>query len=177
MYSQQHIRKTDQNKKGFTLIEAIVYVTILVMTLVVVVFAVAGIGKSYARVRSHQTLGRVAAFSLERISREIRFANSVDTIQSLFDVSPGIVVLSFTNPSRTLKVYVQNGVLKIDENGVYAGDLTPPKVYVSSLIIKRFQTGESEGIRIEAGFDTSDGRATTTEKFYTTAVMRGSYAL
>ncbi len=181
MNSMTAVHRNKKNKTpgygGFTLIESIVYIAVLVMTLLVVVFAVAGIGKSYARVRSHQILGRAAAFSLERLSREIRFASSVDTVQSSFGVSPGIVVLSFTNPARTLKVYAENGTLKMDEDGVYIGDLTSSKVYVSSFIVRRFQTGESEGIRIETTLQASDGKATTTESFYTTAVMRGSYSL
>jgi type II secretory pathway pseudopilin PulG len=161
--------------RGFTMVEVVMYVSILALTLVAVVTTILGVSRSYVDTQAQQRIGRAAAFSLERMTREIRFADSANTVLSTFGTHPGVLALSESNPTRATRFYIQNGVLKFEENGVYAGDLTPAKVFVSSFIVTHIQVDASSAIHIELQLDSRGKMSTTSEKFYTTTVMRGSY--
>lgn len=169
-------KKENKNIGGFTLIEVLLYVVIFSLTLAAVVFAVSGVLRSYTNTQAKTRIGRAAALSLSRMTHEIRLANSADTVQSSFGAHPGVLALVASSPTRTTRFYVDNGTLKFDENGAYAGDLTQEKVYVSSFIVRHIQVGSSSGIRVELTLDSHAKNGTTSETFYSTTVMRGSYA-
>lgn len=170
------MRMFSQKKhSGFTLAEVVVYVSILTLTLVSVMLAIAGVMRSYADTQAQTRIGRAASLSLARITYETRFAVAADTVQSSFGSHPSTLVLTAANPTRTVRFYVDNGTLKFDEDGVYAGDLTPEKVFVSSFIARHMQVDSSSAIRVEITLDSLGKTGTTSETFYMTTVMRGSY--
>lgn len=170
---------THQRKKngtnGFTLLEMVVYVAILSLTLVSVIVAISGVMRAYGNTQAQTRIGRAAAFSLSRMTHEVRLADAANVPQSSFGSHPGALALSSSAPARTVRFYVENGTLKFDENGAYAGDLTPEHVFVNSFVVHHLQSDASDAVRLVLTLDAATRTGTTSETFYTTAVMRGSY--
>lgn len=174
----KHARKKivyDRHTGGFTLMETLIYVAILALTLTTIIVAVIGISRSYANTQAQMRIGRTAAFSLSRMTREIRFADTADTVLSSFGAHPGTLALQMSNPTRTMRFYLDNGTLKFDQDGAYVGNLTPEKVFVSSFVVRHLQVDSSSAIRVELTLDSLGRTGTTSETFYATVVMRGSY--
>lgn len=161
---------------GFTLIEIVVYIAILAAVSVVAVETVLRINRALAAIRVTRTLDIAAAAAMERTIRTIRDAKAVDAAGSVFGVSPGILKLTGAEtPPATRRFTLSGGSLQYEEGGNPAIALTPPGVSVIGLVFRGTTTPHSTAIRIELTLAASSGRATTTQSFYDTAVLRNSY--
>ncbi len=169
-------QKLRTHKQGLTLIETLMYVSVLTLVLVVVLLAIVGVSRAYTYTQAQTRIGRTAEIVLSRMVREIRAAQKADTVQSSFGTHPGALALTTSNPTRTARFYISNGVMRFEENGVYAGDLTQEKVTVDSFIVRHIQVDSSDAISIELTLSSAGTTGTTSETFYATAVMRGSYS-
>lgn len=165
-------------KQGYTLIELIVYVAIFAVFSVLATNSLLTMTRVFAENRVMRDLNSGAVVSMERISREIKGANSIDVALSTFSSNPGVLTLNSTDASgvaRTVKFYVSDGILKIDENGTYLGDLTSQYVTVSNIIFRTFSTPQSSVIKIEMTLTSTRGNLVRTENFYNTISLRGDY--
>lgn len=133
-------KKLLKNISGFTLIEMVVYVTLLsIVSLVVisVLFQFLGINETSGRIRSATTEARS---SLDTIAQEIRFASSVYTPTSVFGTSPGQLSLETSRfvpadeNSTYVDFYVDNNGLYLKREGQGAQLLTSQKVKVTNLV-------------------------------------------
>jgi prepilin-type N-terminal cleavage/methylation domain-containing protein len=161
-------------KKGFTLTEMLIYVAILSMLMVVVISTLVTMTRSYNTLKVSKQLNHAAVASMERMTREIRSAQSIVTAQSTFDGHPGRLYLQIASATTT-EFFVDGGVLKLNQNGSYVGPLTSNEVQVTGLVFNRITTANSEAVRINLTLESTAGDKTKTETFYGTAVMRGSY--
>jgi len=165
-------------KKGFTLIEMIIYITILSALFILIINTLLLISKSYKSIKLTNDINNSASASLERIIRELRLAQNVNTSLSLLSSSPGKLVLNTTDNLGTpivLDFYVENDTLKLNEDGVLSGVLIRDNVKVTNLIFRHIISTSSESVKVELTLTGSEGNTTKTENFYSTAVLRGSY--
>lgn len=160
--------------QGFSLLEMLVYVTILAMLMVIVVTVLTSVTKSYASLKASKNLNHAAVVSLERMTREIRGANSLVTASSVLDASPGKIYLQGEG-TDSIEFYLDSGVLKMNMNGVYEGPLTSDETTVTDLVFTHSSTDESEAVRIDMTIESGTGDKMKTERFYSTVVLRGSY--
>ena len=165
------------NYRGFSLVEVIVYVAILVVVSTIAVGTLLLIQSSLAEIRVTRSLSSAASLSMERMTRVIRDASATNFGASTFNSSPGVLSISGSEtPPEAHRFFVQ-GFQLIYEHGVSPPvSITPSNVLVTSLIFRSTTTPNSEGVRIELTLETSSGRATTSQKFYGSAVLRGAYA-
>lgn len=167
------MRTLVRTTKGFSLLEMLVYVTILSITAVVVVNTLLVLANSYGTLRVSQRINSSAMAALERMSRDIRSGESVDTLNSTFDVHPGRLTLQAG--ATTTEFYLDGDVLKVRENGVDVGSLTTKDTTVSSLIFRYVFIGASKAIRVELTLTDSRKEISKTENFYSFVVLRGTY--
>src|SRR3989344_6824687 len=138
--------------EGFSILEMLIYISILVLLLVVIMNIVISVIRSGRIINALRNVENSALISLERITRETRQAESVDTSASVLDSNPGELVLVGTDAlgsPRTVRFFLSSGVLMFSENGVEVGALTQTDARVSSLVFRRFSQSGSEGIRTE----------------------------
>lgn len=166
-------------RRGFTIIETLVYLSILALMLVAVVAVLLNMSRVYNTLTSNRTLNASAVASMERIVREIRQANSIDVANSIFNVNPGKLVLNTTDENgavTTVEFSVSNGLLAIKQGGNTLGPLNLSSTTVDSLVFRQISTAVSDAVKVELVLTSSYLASSKTERFYSTAILRGSYA-
>lgn len=168
--------KHSPHTKGFSLIEMLVYLGVLTIIFVVVINTLLSFSGSYRALSVQRIVEHSAVGALERMTRDIRNATSIDTANSTFGTSPGVLTIITTqnSVSTTTKFYVQSGTLKVDVNGTYVGPLTLSNVTVTSLIFTNLTSAHSSAVKIDL---TLFGRLGTTTKslpYHSTVIIKGS---
>lgn len=160
---------------GFTLIEVLIYVAILGIISVAVITASVTIMSSFNKTKVTRNILESGNNSLERMTREVRQAASVDIVNSSLGSHPGVLVLNSTDSvggPRVVKFVIENGDLNIYQNSVLTGNLLNQNISISNLIFRRISTGEGEALKIEMTLSSNGG---VSEKFYDTVILRGGY--
>jgi len=161
------------SKQGMTMVETLVYVAVLVVLLLAITGMLFSMTRSYAAFVGARNLNASASIALERMTREIRAANSITAGSSVFDTSPGR--LTIVGPATTTEFYIAGDTLYVRENGVDSGALTRSGVSVDSLVFRQLDSGISSGVRIELTLSAVTGTTTKTEQFSAFSVLRNSY--
>lgn len=163
---------------GFSLVESLIYIGLLVLIIVAIISMLLIMGRSYNYLKSSRHIQTSAVTVVDRIIREVRNAQSINIGQSTLGASPGILTLNTTTVSgtpQTVQFYVSGGVVRVKQDGVDVGPLTLPDVNLNSLIFRQITTGISQAIKIELALETGVGSSTRSANFYGTAILRDSY--
>ena len=161
--------------KGFSLVEIIIYVSILALVMVVIVNTLLSFGSTYRDVRMQRSIDTSALTSLERMTRDIRSAKNILVNQSSFNTTPGVLSLYAVDGtvSTTTRFYLNNSVLQVDINGTYSGPLTLAQVSVTNLTFNRLVSTSSEAVKINMTLQYVYGSTTKTKNYQTTVVLKG----
>jgi Tfp pilus assembly protein PilW len=159
------------NKKGFTLVETIIYIGVAVMIFVVCISILVSFTKSYRTILALRVTESSAIDSLERMTHDIRSAGSVTSVSS----STITLVSNHGGNSTTTMFYVQDssGRLIVNVNGVDIGPLTASNVSVSNLVFQLLNSGRSRAVRIQMILVGKVGSVSETENYYSTVVLKG----
>lgn len=161
--------------KGFSLVEMLVYIAILVFVLAIIIEVVLSVARSERVISSVRSIENSAVLALERISREIRQSDSVNVSSSVLGSHPGILVLNgedLAGNPRTVEFYLSNSRLNIRENGVDQGSLTQNDARVTDLKFFRFFATSTDGIRTEITIESGTSTHYRSEKFYSATIIR-----
>jgi type II secretory pathway pseudopilin PulG len=157
---------------GFTLIEMLIYIALLVVIFLLVINTVMSFTRSYRELSALRAADQGGSDALERIVREIRDATGVDTTQSVLGTTTGTLFL--VNNATTTKFYLQNNTVHLTVNGTYVGPLTGSSTSVTSLIFYFLSTTTTEAVKIDMTVQGKSGQTTKTKNFHTTTVLRSS---
>lgn len=150
------------------------------MISIALVQVIISVNKAYGAIKSNQALEMSASDSLNKMSRDIRNATSILVgASTTFGVSPGKLALSSKDGSgvvHTVEYYVDaNKMLQVREDGISVGKLTSSSTPISNLVFSQITTGNSSAIKIDLSLQVLKDKATTTESFHSTYILRGSY--
>lgn len=149
-------------KKGFTLIETIIYTAVFASVSFLIFGSILTTYNVFREIRISRNINRAAETSLERIIREIRLAKSIDDGTSIFNTNAGRLKLD------TVEFLMNGSSLMIKEGASDPVSLNSTGTGVSSLIFRKITASTtSQAIKIEMEI--------SGEKFYSTAILRGSY--
>lgn len=162
------------NKNGYSLVEILIYLAIFTAVSILVINSFLIILSSSNQTNMNRKILESGTYSMERISREIRQATSIDTVNSTASIlvlnshgsNGSAVVVKFSN---------ENGTLKIYQNNISAGNLLGNHLSLTNLIFRRIVTTQGEAVKIEMSLTYSDGKNTKTENFYDTIILRAIY--
>lgn len=163
-------------RAGFTALEMVIYAGVLALIVVGVVQAVLTMSGTFGRLKATRALTASAAIALDRFVFEVREAASVDTDpgDSTFNAHPGM--LTVVRPDLSTAVFSLDGPALLIDSGSGSETLTSSSVSVNNLVFRHLSSISSEAVRMELTLEAFDGETTTSETFYTTAVLRGSYS-
>jgi prepilin-type N-terminal cleavage/methylation domain-containing protein len=172
------MRSSHQNfsRKGFSLVEMIIYIALIAIIFVFVINLVLSFASSYKDIAALRIVDRSAMNSLERMTRDIRNATSIDMVLSGFNVNPGTLALIETTAgvSTTTRFYIQSGTLKVDVNGVFSGPLTGNRATVTNLVFHLLTSTSSQAVKIDMTVQGTSGTVSKTKSYYSTIILKGS---
>ena len=170
------MKKDFSKNGGYTLVEMIIYVSILSFISVIVVTMLLSFAGSYRNVSALRLAENSALYGMERMTRDIMFATSVDTGNSTLGTSPGVLTIVSTmgGVSTTTRFYVDNGILKVDINGTYLGPLTSLGSTVTNLVFRRLSSGVSEAVKSDLTIRGTSGNVSKDKTYHNTIILRGS---
>lgn len=167
-----------RSERGFSLVEMVLYVSLFSLISVLSMNMLMQTMKSFTELRISRDINDSAVYVMERLTRDIRAATSVDMPNSTFDATPGRLTLNTVNASGTAMVVeydVLSSQLHVKENGVDKGSLMSAKTKIDALIFNYVNTGSTAGVRIHLHLRSERGSVSTVDHFYNTILMRGMY--
>ena len=167
-------------KRGFSLIEIVIYVAILATLSVLAINTILTMTSTFSKARIVRRITADADGALERIVREIRLASALNLGASSLGIDPAHIVLSsarsHSDSAATVKdIGVVSGRLRLQEGSDPAVFLTSPQTRVTRFQAFRMATTRSEALKLELTFEAGAGRNLVQRNFYSTAILRGSY--
>ena len=167
------VKGSNKNIKGFALVEMIIYLAIMVLITLVVVQSIVVVFKSNNQSFLSNSISNSAITSLEKMTREIRNARSVD--------SPSGSILQLTSVDASGNS--QNSIFYVDpitsrlmaSSSNVSGPLTSSNVIVTSLKFTPITTSSSKAVKIEMTISGNNQTTVESENFMTTVILRGSY--
>ena len=169
-----------KNKKGFTLLEVVIYVGLLTIITSIVTNSFLSDIHVWGYARSTRDATSAGRLMLERMDQEIKLSRSVDTITSILGTHPGKLVLDTfagvtSTQESTLEIFLDGEELKIKRGVGTTISLSGGKARVTNLVFRRLVSSKSEIVRIELTVEVSSGKFTKEISFTTAAVLRGAY--
>lgn len=165
--------KRASTTRGFTLVEMIIYIAILTLVFMVITTTLLSFTSSYRVLSVRRAIEHSAIESLERMTRDIRAAASIDTGNSSLGVSPGVLTIIGPGNATTTKFHVQDGILAIDVNGVYKGPITTSDVTITNLTFNQLTTTYSKAVKIDMTLQAARGSVIETKTYHTTVILKG----
>ena len=160
---------------GFSIIEIIVYIAIFAVMSAVIINSYITIFSSFSNTQTMRNLLESGHTAMERISREIRQADSLNMGSSVFGSNPGELQLNSIDETGNLysvEISAQGGALYLSYNGNLVGNLLGQNISVINLVFRRLVTTTSEGVKIELTLQDNRSRSLRQEKFYNTVILR-----
>jgi Tfp pilus assembly protein PilW len=162
-----------RNTRAFSLVEVLIYVAVTVLVSLAGVLTYLSLDSALLRHATERSVNHAAQVALERISRELHSASTVDTLSSVLGVSPSVLVLDAG--ATTTMFSVTGSTLMLTQNGVVLGPLTSDSVIVEDFTVNRYVGTSTELVRVGITLSAETKAASTTRTYYTSAVLRGSY--
>ncbi len=169
--------KDTSKEKGFTLIELVVYVSGLVILMAVMVAIIFQFYVLYKEIIAIPRADRAGLLIVDRLTKEIRSGDQIDTINSIFNSTDGVIEFDVEDSGTTQsrRFYVDDGIIKYSENGANGVSLSPKDLYVSNFYFTFVPTSVSQAVKfnLELQFMTRNG--TETKAYTGFSILRESY--
>lgn len=167
------------SKKGFTLVEMLVYLAMLGAISILISHSFIAMTRSFGSVKLSRNINESALVAMERITREIRSAYEINTGDSIFGSSPGrlsLIGLNDAGATTTVKLYMQGSNIFVEKGGYSSEPITSSSTMATSLIFNQINASTtSKAIKLELELSGSAGPVSRTDKFYNSIILRGSY--
>src|SRR3989344_3740780 len=129
--------KLNSKNRGYSLIEIIIYIGIFAMISIVVVNSFINSISASKTAFAKRNLLETGNSAMERMTREIRLADTISDANSVFDTGSGILEISSIPPAggtRVIKFKIDSGVVNIYEGGTLYGSVSGSQAVVNTLI-------------------------------------------
>lgn len=164
--------------RGVSLIETVVYVVLFGILSMVVVQSLITATRSFNELRIDRDINDSAITVMERLTREIKNAQSIDMGVSQFGVSSSILKLNTTDTvgaPMTVQFSLSGGDLHVWENGADKGQLNSVRTTVDAFVLRLIANGNSVTVKIDLFVSGTRGPTTKQEIFYNSATTRDAY--
>ena len=165
----QHNQK---NKKiaGYAILELLFYISFFAVLSLVVISAMITMTKSFKETSLYAELVQSGSI-MERISREIRQADSINSITGT------TLRLNTANGAgvKTVEFRFVSPNIELWDAGANIGNLNSPNIVVTGLTFTEITTAESKAVKVVLSLYSSHDSLARVQYFYDTVVLRGSY--
>lgn len=172
------LRTHQKEQSGFTLIETVLYISLFIVLSVMAMDALFQTVKAFNNLRISRDINDSSVTIMERLTRDMKSATSVDMANSSFGVPTGrltLYTLTASGTPMTVEYYIATSSLHIKENGVEQGSLMSASTHIDALEFHYITNGATVAIKTELHISSSRGVVSDVDHFYNTSVLRGSY--
>lgn len=186
---------TAKNARGMSIVENIIYISVLAVITVSIVIGILQIAKIFGRARNERKATLAAGTALEKIVREVRLSRAVLCLSATNCITPVIdmvgTVLQLDSYQDYNAVTQKNKEIKFESNKIIfdpdtsaAGDSqdwTPDDVVISGGLFTKLEetdgsdTSLSEAMRIELQVTVGAGSYQVSHHYNAAVILRGSY--
>jgi Tfp pilus assembly protein FimT len=156
---------------GYTTLELLFYIGIFVVMSLLVVNAMITMAKSF-RETSVQAELLQGGTIMERISRDVRQANGINTITAStlkLDTKDNV------GAGKTIEFRLVGTDIQFLEDDVLTGNLNAPNILVTGLVFTQINTAASTGVKVQVSMSSVNDSQARVQDFYDTVILRGSY--
>ena len=157
--------------KGFVLLETIFYVVLFGILSVVVINSLITMTQAFQATSISAQLSQGSNI-MEKITREIRQSSGINAISAS---SLTLDTLDDGGQDKTVEFLLVGTNIQLIENGKSSGNLNATNVSILDLNFTQITTQEGIAVKIFLEISSNDDPTSRSEKFYNTAVLRGSY--
>lgn len=161
------------SKKGFTLVEMLVYLAVLIILAGGALTLVFLLGEQFAQLRTDQLVTKSAQATLENMLYTVRTSDTVSLAYTTLQTNPGALYL--IQGTTTHQYALVGGRVVYTKNAIAQGPLTSDRVRVDELRFFAYDNANTQMVRIELSLTAVLANATTTKTFSSSATLRGSY--
>ena len=158
---------SNKKKNGYAVLELLFYIASFAIFSLILINAMITMSRSF-RETAIQAEFVQSGTIMERISREIRQANDINSI--------GIndLVLN-TGVNETMEFKFAGSDIQLWDTGSNIGNLNSPSIAVTNLVFTSITTAKSKVVKIVLSIKSNNDKLNRTVDFYDTIVLRGSY--
>lgn len=159
--------------RGFTLVEMLVYVAILIMVAIASISFIISLDRLVTQYRIETALYRSGSSALEQVLVGIRQADSFDALNSVLENNYA-GALALTNGASSTIFELDNGQLNLIIDGDNYGSITSNEVTVTEFVVFRHGTSIGDLVRVRLSLSVTIGDATKNITLYAGGVIRGA---
>lgn len=159
-------------RQGYATLELLFYIAFFVVLSLAVINAMVTMAKSFRETALQVEFAQTGNI-MERMSREIRLAYSVNII-SAGDLKLNTQDFS-SGAAKTVEFLLSDGQVQLIEDDIFIDNLNTTSTTITDLIFTPITTAESEAVQIFLSFQSANDRQGRIQNFYNTVVLRGSY--
>ena len=163
--------KKNNNKSGFAILETLFYIAIFAIFSVLVINAMVVMIKSFKETRIQSQLVQGSQV-LEKISREIRQAKSINTL-GIGDLK--LNTSDSAGVDKTVRFVMSGTDVQFYENDVLIGKINSNNLQINSLTFNQISTVKGSAVKAVLNVEVKDDVQNRTKDFYNTVVLRGDY--
>jgi hypothetical protein len=160
-----------KTKNGSVLIELLFYIGLFAITSIVVINAMIAMTKSFKETALQSEFGQSGTI-MERMSREIRSAHSINSISS-YDLR--LNTKDSNGVDKIVEVVFVGPNIQLLENNIFVGNLNTPNIIVNGIAFSQITTTKGKAVRIILSIQSTKDAMNRTQNFYDTIVLRGDY--
>ncbi len=156
---------------GFSVIETIFYIALFAILSIAVINAMITMTKAFRETALHTELIQ-SGIIMEKISREVKQALSIDTISA---TNLKLNTKDDAGADKTVEFVISGSNIRFLENNVFTGNLNTPNIVVSNLSFTQITTAKGTAVKISFTIRSTRDSLNRTYDFYDTVVLRGDY--
>lgn len=161
---------SSQSERGYAILELLFYISFFVVLSLLVINSMITMARSFKETSIRAELMK-GGDVVERISREIRRANSINSVGS------GSLILNTKDGGGavvTMQFLLSSGNIQLLESGALTGNLNTSNTNITDLTFTQINTIKGGAVRIVLTLE-SNTNTGQYETFYNTVVLRGDY--
>ena len=179
MKTKKLIKIRSYTAEGFSLVEMLVYIAILSIMVSSLVMTSVSLLTTFGRLVASEDIAQASVVSLERITRELRFANAVDVGASTLGTttSPGVLVLNTIDDGgspTTVTVTLTGDRITFAQGGGATSPLTHDTVIITDLFFIHTAGVNTEAINVSFTASRTVRGTTISKDFRTFVVLDAS---
>lgn len=164
-----------KNKKsGFSVIEMLIYMSILIIVSSVVVSIFVTYGRVLSELKAKSRLTDSAVTVMERLVYEIRNADALDPYSTTLDVDNGTLGLQNVT-GEDVYFELTGGQVTVTVGAEPTLVLSPDNVEIETLRFHKYDNPNTDLVRVIMTISATSSDTNVTETFYGASVLRGSY--